>query len=338
MIIDTHAHLYPEAFLDLIEAQGDKYPVRIGRNAEGLRILLFDNREFFTFFPGFYDVDIRLAEMDAAGVDFQVLSIAPPMVFWADPDLGRALCQVFNDTLAAVVRAHPDRFVALAALPLQDPPSAIRELERAVKDLDMRGCLLGSNIRDRDLDEEPFEDFFAALSEADVPAYVHPILPAGRERMRDYRLDILLGFPVDTTLAAARLVFSGVLERHSNLRLILSHLGGALPFLAGRLASGSDSFEGIEKKISGDARDYFRMFYLDTIAYEPEVLAFGVGFAGVEKIVFGTDSPFFGEQNLRECLAAVNDCERLSDADRRAILTETPGKLFGIDAALTENG
>ena len=129
-----------------------------------------------------------------------------------------------------------------------------------------------------------------------------------------------------------RLVFSGVLERYSNLRLILSHLGGALPFLAGRLASGSDSFEGIEKKISGDARDYFQMFYLDTIAYEPEVLAFGVGFAGVEKIVFGTDSPFFGERNLRECLAVVNDCERLSDADRRAILTETPRKLFGIDA------
>lgn len=332
MIIDTHAHLYPEAYLDLIEAQGDKYPVRIGRNAEGHRVLIFDNREFFTFFPGFYDVDVRLAEMEAAGVDFQVLSIAPPMVFWADPDLGREICRVFNDALAEVVRAHPDRFVALAALPLQDPPSAIRELERAVKELGMRGCLLGSNIRGQDLDGEQFEDFFAALSEMDTPAYVHPILPAGRERMREYRLDILLGFPVDTTIAAARLVFSGVLERYPNLRLILSHLGGTLPFLAGRLADGFDSFEGIEKRISGSARDYFRMFYLDTIAFDPEILAFGARFAGVEKIVFGTDSPFFGEKNLRDCLAVVNDCDPLSVADRQAILTETPKKLFGIDA------
>ncbi len=150
--------------------------------------------------------------------------------------------------------------------------------------------------------------------------------------MREYRLDILLGFPVDTTIAAARLVFSGVLERYPNLRLILSHLGGALPFLAGRLAEGSDSFEGIGKRISGSARDYFRMFYLDTIAYEPEILAFGARFAGVEKIVFGTDSPFFGEKNLHDCLAVVNDCDPLSDADRQAILTETPKKLFGIDA------
>jgi aminocarboxymuconate-semialdehyde decarboxylase len=330
VIIDTHAHLYPERYLDLIEAQGDKYPVQIARNKEGLRVLLFDNREFFTFFPGFFDVDVRLAEMEAAGIDFQVLSIAPPMVFWADPDLGREICQVFNDELAAVVRAHPDKFVALAAVPLQDPPSAVRELERAVKELGMRGCLMGSNIRGKDLDAPEFGDFFAALSEMDVPAYIHPILPAGRERMREYRLDILLGFPVDTTIAAARIVFSGVLERHPNLRLILSHLGGTLPFLGGRLAGASDTFEGIEKQISGNAADYFRLFYLDTIAYDPEILAFGVRWTGVDKIVFGTDSPFFGAQNLRDCLAVVNDCKELSDADRRSILTDMPKRLFGI--------
>lgn len=332
MIIDTHAHLYPERYLDLIEAQGEKYPVRIGRDREGLRVLLFDDREFFTFFPNFYDVDVRLAEMKAAGVDFQVLSIAPPMVFWADPDLGREICRVYNDELAAVVRAHPDKFVALAAVPLQDPPSAVRELERAVKELGMRGCLIGSNIRGRDLDAEEFEDFFAALSELDVTAYVHPILPAGRERMREYRLDVLLGFPVDTTIAAARIVFSGILERYPNLRLVLSHLGGTLPFLWGRLASGSEAFEGATKRISGDVSEYFRMFYLDSIGFAPDVLAFGARFAGVEKIVFGTDNPFFGERNLRDCLRVVRECAEFSDEDRRAILTETPKRLFGIDA------
>lgn len=330
MIIDTHAHLYPEPYLDLIEAQGDKYPVRIGRNDQGHRVLLFDEREFFTFLPGFYDVDVRLADMKAVGIDFQVLSIAPPMVFWADPDLGREICRVFNDELAAVVNAHPDRFVALAALPLQDPPSAVKELERAVKTLGMRGCLLGSNIRGQDLDGEQFEDVFAALSELDVPAYIHPILPAGRERMRDYRLDVLLGFTVDTTIAAARIVFSGILERYPNLQLVLSHLGGTVPFLWGRLVRGSASFEGARSGISGDPGDYFRMFYLDSIGFDPEVLAYGAQFAGVEKIVFGTDSPFFGEHNLRDCLAVVNDCKALTDAGRRSILNDVPRKLFGI--------
>lgn len=332
MIIDAHAHLYPERYLDLIEAQGDRYPVRIGRNREGLRVLLFDDREFFTFSPGFYDADLRLAEMSAAGVDFQVLSIAPPMVFWADAALGREICRVYNDELAAVVRAHPDKFAALAAVPLQDPPSAVRELERAVKTLGMRGCLVGSNIRGKDLDAPEFAEFFAALSELDAPAYVHPILPAGRERMREYRLDILLGFPVDTTLAAARLVFGGVLERHPNLKLVLSHLGGTLPFLWGRLAAASETFEGVEKRIEGAAADYFRRFYLDTIAYAPDVLAFGARWAGADRIVFGTDSPFFGEENLRDCLRLVRECPDLSDEDKRAILTETPGRLFGIGA------
>lgn len=111
MIIDTHAHHYPERFRALIEAQGETSPVRIVRNQQGHRVLLFDGREFFTFFPRFYDIDVRLADMHDAGIDCQVLSIAPPMVFWADPVLGRELCQVYNDELAEVVRTYPEKVV-----------------------------------------------------------------------------------------------------------------------------------------------------------------------------------------------------------------------------------
>ncbi|MBW1781497.1 MAG: amidohydrolase family protein [Deltaproteobacteria bacterium] len=331
LIIDTHAHLYPERFLDLIEDQKDTYPVQIVRNKEGLRVLLFYGREFLVFHPNFYRADVRLAEMAASNVDFQVLSIALPIVYWADAELGRELCQVYNDELAAVVKMHSDKFVGLAAVPLQDPPSAVRELERAVKNLGMRGCLIGSNIDGRDLDAEEFEAFFAASAELDAPIYIHPILPAGGERMWDYRLDVLLGFPLDTTLAAARIVFSGILERYPNLKIVLSHLGGALPFLSGRLAKGSETFEGVEKRISGDAGEYFQMFYLDTIAYAPEVLTFGTRWIGTERIVFGTDSPFFGAQNLRDCLSLVKKSPDLSQEEKRAILTETPKEIFKID-------
>ena len=149
--------------------------------------------------------------------------------------------------------------------------------------------------------------------------------------MRDYRLDVLLGFTVDTTIAAARLVFSGVLERYPNLKLVLSHLGGTIPFLWARLARGASRFEGAQSKISGDPEDYFRMFYLDSIGFAPEVLAYGAQFAGVKKIVFGTDSPFFGSQNLRDCIKVVNECKALTSEDRKSILTDTPRWLFGID-------
>ena len=337
MIIDTHAHLYPEAYLDLIEAQGETHPVRIVRDSAGNRVLVLDGREFFTFFPKYYDVDVRLAEMDEAGIDFQVLSIAPPMVFWADAALGLDLCRVYNDGLADIVRAHPDRFAGLAAVPLQDPPSAVRELERGAKDLGMRGCLLGSNIMGKDLDAPELEEFFAALSALDVPAYVHPILPAGRERMRDYRLDVLLGFPVDTTIAAARLVFGGVLDRHPNLKLILSHMGGALPFLWARISRGFDTFEEVKRLFPGDAGEYFRKFYFDSITFDASILVNAMKWAGAAQVVFGTDDPFFGPQNMTACVKMVRDCPDLSEAERRAILTETPARLFGIEVDSRKN-
>ncbi len=233
MIIDTHAHFYPEPYLDLVEAQGEKYPVSIVRDEKGQRVLRFGQGHFFTFLPRFYDIGVRLAEMEEAGVDMQVLSIAPPMVFWADPGLGRELCQIYNAELARLVRDYPGKFEALAAVPLQDVPSAVDVLRSAVNDLGMKGCLLGTNISFEDLDAEQFEDFFAAMTDLDVPAFMHPIAPAGRERMQRHRLEVIVGFTMDTTLAAARLVYGGHMERYPNLRILLSHFGGTVPFLRG---------------------------------------------------------------------------------------------------------
>ena len=132
MRIDAHAHLYPERFLDLIERQGDKHPVEVRRaGAGGERKLIVAGREFFTFLPDFFDLDVRLEQMAAAAVDMQVLSLGPPMVYWAEPELGAELCRAFNDEIASIVRRHPDKFVALAAAPPQDVDAAIAEMGRA---------------------------------------------------------------------------------------------------------------------------------------------------------------------------------------------------------------
>ena len=336
MIVDAHAHHYPVPFLDEIEAQGERYPVQIRRDWEGSRVLRFDDRPFFTFEPDFYDIEVRLGQMDRVGIDLQVLSIAPPMVFWAEPGLGLALCQIYNEELARVVRSHPGRFLALSAVPLQDVGRAIEELRRSVRELGARGVLVGSNIRGQDLDAPAFEDFFAAAEELEAPVYIHPILPAGRERMRNYRLDILVGFPVDTTLAAARLVYSGLLGRHPRLKVILSHLGGAVPFLWGRLSTAFETFEGIERNFLGDPRDHFRRFYYDSVIYEGPPLAFASGLMGSDRILFGTDAPFFGEENLRICLRTVTECEGLTGEDRGKILSRNAALLFG--APLGEKG
>ncbi len=131
MRIDAHAHFYPDRFLDLIEKQGDKYPVQVRRSgAGGERKFIAGGREFFTFLPDFFDLDVRLEQMANSEVDMQILSMAPPMVYWAEPELGTELCQVFNDEIAAVVRRYPDKFAALAAVPLQDMDAAIAERRR----------------------------------------------------------------------------------------------------------------------------------------------------------------------------------------------------------------
>ena len=336
MIIDTHAHFYPEPYLDLVEAQGEKYPVSIVRDKKGQRVLRFGQGHFFTFLPRFYDIGVRLAEMEEAGVDMQVLSIAPPMVFWADPGLGRELCQIYNAELARLVRDYPGKFEALAAVPLQDVPSAVDVLRSAVNDLGMKGCLLGTNISFEDLDAEQFEDFFAAMTDLDVPAFMHPIAPAGRERMQRHRLEVIVGFTMDTTLAAARLVYGGHMERYPNLRILLSHFGGTVPFLRGRLSEGYESFLeetelALDKRFGGDAKDHFRKFYYDTLTYDSEVLGDATRWAGVDHVCFGTDNPFFGRRAMEGAIKVVNDCTALSEADRRAIFAENPARLFDID-------
>ncbi len=332
MRIDAHAHLYPERFLNLIEAQGEKYPIQIVRSGPGEdRKLIVGGKEFFSFAPDFFDVDVRLSEMAESQVDMQVLSIAPPMVYWAEPSLGLELCRIFNDEIAVIVRRHPDKFVALAALPLQDVTSAIEELKRAVGECDARGVLMPTNVGGQELDAPHFEPFYEAVLEKDLPIFIHPIPRSGPEslRMRDYRLDVTVGFPTDTTIAAARIVLSGIFPRLQGLRIILSHLGGTIPFLWGRLSDGFEMFTG--KWEWGDPTDYFRQFYFDALSYRPEPLEYAVQLVGAERILYGSDDPFFGANNMRHCEQNVLACSCLDAKARQKIFGETAARLFRID-------
>ncbi|MCZ6451885.1 MAG: amidohydrolase family protein [Deltaproteobacteria bacterium] len=332
MRIDAHAHLYPERFLNLIEAQGEKYPIQIVRPGPGEdRKLIISGKEFFSFAPDFFDVDVRLSEMAESNVDMQVLSLAPPMVYWAEPSLGLELCRIFNDEIAVIVRCHPHKFVALAAVPLQDVTSAIEELTRAVEEYDARGVLMPTNVGGQDIDAPHFEPFYEAVLEKDLPIFIHPIPRAGPEglRMRDYRLDVTVGFAMDTTIAAARIVLSGIFPRLQGLRIILSHLGGTIPFLWGRLSDGFKMFAGEWEW--GDPTDFFRQFYFDAISYRPEPLEYAVKLVGAERILYGSDDPFFGEDNMRHCAENVLACTCLDAKARGKIFGETAARLFRID-------
>jgi aminocarboxymuconate-semialdehyde decarboxylase len=340
MIIDFHAHLYPEAYMEAVAGAEGKYPVGVRTRPDGTRYLWFEGIEYWTYAPPFHNVDLRLGEMDAAGVDLQVLSVGPPMVYWADPDFGLRLCQIYNDAIATVTRAHPDRFVAFAALPLQDPALALKELERCAADLAIRGVGFGSSIGGRQLDDRAFWPVYDRLQALELPVFIHPISPCGGGNIHDYRLDITLYFPFETTVAAARLVLGGVLEAFPRLQCCLAHLGGTLPYLRERLDLGwqvAQKFHAQGVAISKPPSTYLRRFYLDNLAYSETTysnadLVCALVCVGSDHIVVGSDAPF-PVGDLRRSVEFIQRCQVLSDADREKILGGNAARLLRLPPA-----
>lgn len=331
MVVDVHAHLYPRAFMEMVGAHGPAYGVSL--TEDGPPFLCFEGIRYWRWTPAFHDVDARLRQMDGAGVDRQVLSLGPPMAYWADPDLAMRLCRVFNDEIAAVVRRHPDRFVGLAALPLQHAGHTLAELDRAVNDLGLTGAGIGSNVHGMQLDDERVRSFFERADERALPVFIHPINPPGHGDIHDYRLDLAVGFPFDTTVAAARLVYSGIVERCPRLRICLAHLGGALPFLRERIAIGfrvGREHFGAAFGLTGTPEASIERLYFDTISYyEPALLA-GLACVGAERLVIGSDAPF-AVGDLARSVQEIRAFAFLPERDRDKILGENALRFLGLE-------
>jgi len=331
MVIDVHAHLYPRPFMEAVGAHGPAYGVSLSDDAPPF--LCFESIRYWRYTAAFHDVDARLRQMDAAGVDRQVLSLGPPMVHWADPDLALGLCRIFNDEVAAVVRRHPDRFVGLAALPLQHAGHTRAELDRAVDDLGLLGAAIGTNVQGVQLDDPRLAPFFARADERALPLFIHPINPPAHGDIHDYRLDLAVGFPFDTTIAAARLVYSGLVERCPRLRICLAHLGGALPFLRERIAIGfrvGKEHFGAAFGLRGTPEASIERFYLDTISYyEPAFLA-GLACVGVDRLLIGSDAPF-AVGDLARSVREIRTLAFLPERDRDKILGENALRFLGLE-------
>jgi len=219
--IDIHAHWYPEEWIRLFEKDGPKEGAALGREGgkyqirAGAMVNAFDER--------FVGLDARLARMDEIKVQVHALSLTTPMVYWASPALGLALSQAYNDAAAAAHQKHPRRFVGLAMLPMQDPALALKELERAAKLPGMRGMYLATNVNGDELDEQKFWDVYAKAEELGWAIFLHPVDTIGKDRTKKYYLKNLLGNPYDTGVAAAHLIFGGVLDRLPKLVVCLPH-------------------------------------------------------------------------------------------------------------------
>jgi aminocarboxymuconate-semialdehyde decarboxylase len=277
---------------------------------------------------GHRDIAYRDEVLEREGVDMQVLSFTTPGTHVETPARAAALARLVNDAFAAVVRARGQRFTALATLPLNDPAASAAELERAVTQLGLRGAMLFGNVNGVALADARFTPLYQTADRLGAVLYVHPTNPVGVEAMTEYWLMPLVGFLFDTTLAAAQLVFSGVVERFPHIRWVLGHLGGAIPYIAERLDRGYEAFPECRAHIRVAPSEYLKGFYYDTVNFDPKALRLAVEFAGTRQILAGSDYPHrIGSlSSMRDSLSRLD----VSAEDRALILGGNAARLLGV--------
>ena len=312
MRYDVHTHHYPSAYFELIERSGGDFS--FATDPSGQTIIRYCGSRFFGVTAPMTDPALRLLDMDRAGIDVAVLSLSTPNVFFAEGASQAPLARMVNDTYAELIAAHPDRFKGFASTPMDDPDAAQRELHRAVEVLKLNGVMLLSNIRGRALTDPAYRPFFEEADRMKICILLHPMLPASAEAFGEFVLGPLVGFPFDTTLAVARMCFSGMLRELPNIRWIVAHAGGAIPYLAERLDNGYRDFAEDRLHIDDVPSAYLKRLYYDTVTFSPHVLRLLDDWVGADHMAMGSDYP----HKLGDITRAVTSIEALNvDAAQR---------------------
>ena len=326
-IIDFHNHYYPPEYVEALKSPPSRSAVRVSYDADGNPCVHYPG-DYNILVPGHRDIGYRQRVLDEHRVDTQVLSFTTPGVHVETPDVAVAWARMVNDAFARVVRERAGRFTALATLPLNDPAASVAELERAMTTLGLPGAMVFSNVNHVALADGRYEPLWRKADELGAVIYIHPTDPLGVDAMLDYWLMPLVGFLFDTTLAASKLVFSGVVERHPRIRWVLTHMGGAIPYLAERLDRGYRAFAECRRHITCPPSEYLRQFYFDTVNFNPSAVRLAIEFAGEDRILAGSDYPHqIGSIPLMlETLRTL----QISDAGREKILGGNAAALLGL--------
>jgi aminocarboxymuconate-semialdehyde decarboxylase len=288
VIVDFHNHFYPKAYVNELKKNNGYASIAI--DSSGNQILEYTG-DYNIIVGPHVNLEDRISAMKKYGIDLEVLTLTTPGVERESVERGVRLARMVNDEFGGIINKHPDNFTALATLPMQDPGASCEELERSVKDLGLRGAMIFSNVNGKQLDSQEFFPIFEKAARLDVPLFIHPTSPVNSSFMDEYRLVPILGFGVDTTLALLRIVFSGVLERLSNLKLVATHTGGVFPYLRGRIEAGYQAYPECKIKIQRPPSEYLKKIWLDTVCYDHDVLISSYNYVGNEKMLLGTDFP-----------------------------------------------
>lgn len=294
MKIDIHTHIMPEHIPNWFQKFGYGDFITLEHHKPCCAKMIKGDKVFREVEQNCWDADVRLKEMDETQVTMQALSTIPVLFnYWAKPEHALESSRFFNDHITEAVTRHPDRYIGLGTIPLQDIDLAIKELERCIKELKMPGVEIGSNINGRNLSDRYFDPFWQAAEELGACIFVHPWEMMGEQDMMKYWLPWLVGMPAETSRAICSMIFGGVFEKFPKLRVAFAHGGGSFPATIGRIEHGFNvrpDLVAIDNAIN--PRDYIGKFWIDSLVHDPKALDFIIDIMGKDKICLGSDYPF----------------------------------------------
>ncbi len=324
--VDIHCHvLTPEAAALVKDALDPaREPMLVFANEETRAV---NRKQEETIRAQLTSVEARLEAMNKAGIDIQAISPAPQYYYWAEPELGREASRLVNNRIAEIVASHPDRFVGLGTVPLQAPALAVAELERAVKELGLRGVEIGTNVAGVELADERFRPFFAKAQELDILIFMHPAGFTQGQRLTDHYFINVIGNPLDMTVAVSHLIFGGVLDAYPKLKICVAHGGGYAAAYSGRFDHAHSARADCRRLIKQRPTTYLKRLYFDTVVFTHHQLEYLVGLYGSDHIRLGTDYPY--DMALPDAVKFI-DSAALGRADKAAILGGNAARLLQI--------
>ncbi|HYG55657.1 MAG TPA: amidohydrolase family protein [Burkholderiales bacterium] len=290
-VVDVHTHMLTKEWVALLEQHGSpRYTLKEVRG--GLKAIHLDGAPFMTPIPPMFDWELRIANMNKAGVDIAVTSLTCPNTFWGSAEVSLKAARIMNDDMAKAQKAWPDRIRWFASLPWQHASLAVEELKRSCE-AGAVGVMVLANIAGKPLTDPAFAPIWKAIDDRKLPVLVHPSAPPGTSEMglHEFQLTAPIGFTFDTSLAIARCIYDGFLDRYPNLKLIASHGGGALPYLVGRLDICWDNIPAASAKTEEPPRNYMRRIYVDSVVFRQDVLDMCVSVCGSDNVLYGSDYP-----------------------------------------------
>lgn len=322
-VIDFHNHVYPPEYIEALQKGPSAYKVTI--DADGNPVL-HSPGDYNIAVPTHRFIDLRAKVLGQSGVDKQIITLTCPGTLIETPRRSVELSRIVNDCFARIQREHGDHFVALGTLPLNDPKASVKELERVVVELGLKGVMVFSNVNGTALSDASFWPLYEKANQLKAVFFIHPTYPVGVEAMMNYMLMPLVGFVMDTTLAAASLVFAGVPEAFPKMTWVLGHLGGTIPYIAERLDRGYEAFRQCRENIKKPPSEYLKTFYYDSVNFDVKALQLAIDFAGVDHILAGSDYPHqIG--SLERMISSIQQL-RISSAEKDLILGGNAARLL----------